>query len=830
MTDADSQSTAWEDLLRRMLPSGAPLPDEDHLDYSISVEYHAPSDFCFKDVPTLKPPPSLQSAKPPKFRDILSRFPLRKKKCSSGSSSPASKIQFSFSSHSETQEAISVSDFETGSVNPVSFEAGTDDDRTDDDGDGSKGISPLPSEADDQGCRVEKIGGRKGDLWFRAKATICSRCGKKIREREVCIVCDAGYCKNCVLKAMGSMPEGRKCLGCIGLPINEANRERLGMVTRSLAKVCSPLEVKQIMIAERECSANQIRPEQVWVNGRQLRQEELAQLLGCVMPPEKLKAGKYWYDKDSGLWGKEGKKPDRFISSKLNVGGKLQLDASNGNTNVYMNGREITKVELKVLKVAKVDCPRDTHFWVYDDGSYEEEGQNNIKGNIWEKALTRFVCSLWSIPIPLSNTRGPKEDTTTLSGRSVPVSMENIRCQKLLLFGLEGSGTSTLFKQMKFIYGNEPTEDEVQNIKLLIQSSMYRYLGILLEGRERFEEEALKEKRTSSLQILNHSRGEIRTDESKLCIFSLNPRLKQFSDWLLHIIASGDLSTYFPAAAREYSPLVDEIWKDPAIQETYKRRSELHSLPDTAKYFLDQVIKISSNDYEPSEEDILYAEGVTPNNGLAFIEFSFDDHSAKSNVYDEDTECQLPLNRYQLIRVSSKGPHDSDKWMDMFEDVTAVVFSVALSDYDEIWSLGHGPPQNKMLVNRDLFESLVRHRCFKNVTFVLVLNKYDVFEDKIRKVPLVVCEWFKEFRPLKTRHYNQSLANYAYHYVAHKFKELYSSITGRKLFVWPSIARERSSVDEAFRYVGEVVKWEVEKDRICSMGDENSDNSFYSTE
>ncbi|KAJ7944373.1 Extra-large guanine nucleotide-binding protein like [Quillaja saponaria] len=596
----------------------------------------------------------------------------------------------------------------------------------------------------------------------KGKKGSCYRCfkGNRFTEKEVCIVCDSKYCSNCVLRAMGSMPE-----------------ENL-FVTRN------------------------------WLHCKT-----------ASNPPKKLKPENYWYDRVSGLWGKEGEKPSRIISPHLNVGGPIRVDASKGNTQVFINGREITKVELRMLQLAGVQCAGNPHFWVNEDGSYQEEGQKNTRGYIWGKAGTKLVCAFLSLPVPSKPSNLCGEQSSSLVSRTVPQYLEQRVPQKLLLVGYSGSGTSTIFKQTKILYRAIPfSEDERENIKLIIQSNVYGYLGILLEGRERFEDESLGDlQKKQSCGVLDPTANINNIDDKT--IYSIGPRLKVFSDWLLKNMVSGNLDAIFPAATREYAPLIEELWNDTAFQATYKRKSELEMLPSVASYFLERAVEILRTDYEPSDLDILYAEGVTSSNGLASVDFSFPQSSTDDTVDTGDQHDSL--TRYQLIRIHAKGIGENCKWLEMFEDVGIVIFSVALSDYDQFSPDGAGCTTNKMLLSRKFFESIVTHPTFDQMDFLLILNKFDLFEEKIEQVPLTQCDWFNDFHPIISRHRSirssnninnsPSLGQLAFHYVAVKFKRLYSSLTGKKLYVCPVKGLEPDSVDAALKYAREILNWDEER-------------------
>jgi len=110
----------------------------------------------------------------------------------------------------------------------------------------------------------------------------------------------------------------------------------------------------------------------VFINDRELTQRQVYEFAVTYhTPPVR---GRYWYDSRSGAWGYEGRETGGFLQPGHNYG-PLAANASNGNTGVFINGREITDIEVMRLQQIFGVVYRG-HFWL--DG---RTGYVGVEGN-----------------------------------------------------------------------------------------------------------------------------------------------------------------------------------------------------------------------------------------------------------------------------------------------------------------------------------------------------------------------------------------------------------------------------------------------------------------
>ena len=73
-------------------------------------------------------------------------------------------------------------------------------------------------------------------------------------------------------------------------------------------------------------------------------------------------------------------------------------------------------------------------------------------------------------------------------------------------------------------------------------------------------------------------------------------------------------------------------------------------------------------------------------------------------------------------------------WLPCFQNVTSVIFCVALSEYDQV--LEEDPKQNRLHESLLLFESLFTSPWFTESSVILFLNKLDIFRQKLVTSPM----------------------------------------------------------------------------------------------
>ena len=158
--------------------------------------------------------------------------------------------------------------------------------------------------------------------------------------------------------------------------------------------------------------------------------------------------------------------------------------------------------------------------------------------------------------------------------------------------------------------------------------------------------------------------------------------------------------------------LLQSFWNDRGIQLCYTRRNE-YGLIDNCFYYFKHLERIFSHSYIPSKTDILYSRQQTQ--GIITTEFN------------------INQTNYCIYDVGGQRG-ERKQWIHIFNDVTAIMFIGALSEYDLY--LNEDRSKNRMEESLDLFETIVNMIYFKEARIILFLNKNDLFEEKIENIPI----------------------------------------------------------------------------------------------
>eukprot|EP01083_Nonionella_stella_P077728 212371_1 len=285
--------------------------------------------------------------------------------------------------------------------------------------------------------------------------------------------------------------------------------------------------------------------------------------------------------------------------------------------------------------------------------------------------------------------QGSKGDSKTDIDYNMQLSKKNEkRTIRILLLGPGDSGKSTIVKQMKKIYSTL-TEEDIQMMAPYIQSAVVGYIKLLC-----FQCEELFEKDDEKTKI------EAQNEELRQQILNLNPPYE---------------------LNKGLADQIGTLWADPAIKETLRLRAK-YQIHDNVDYFLDKIAEIGSDAYEPNFED--YIRIRTRSTG-----FSMTTVCAKFDKFGE-----------YLFEFTDVGGQRSErkKWMQIVVDqIQAVLFVIALSEYD--LRCFEDNRTNRMQEALNLFTECARGNFLDGKTVLIFLNKYDLFRDKIQRIPITVA-------------------------------------------------------------------------------------------
>jgi guanine nucleotide-binding protein G(i) subunit alpha len=273
---------------------------------------------------------------------------------------------------------------------------------------------------------------------------------------------------------------------------------------------------------------------------------------------------------------------------------------------------------------------------------------------------------------------------------------------KILCLGAGESGKSTFRRQMRFLYNNsksKDSEDDKRRIKQQIHSDMITGMRALI----------MLAKNSSCCEKIGMQLEPGSLESAETLDVAL-PKKNGCYDLTI-----------------ELGNCIQQLWKDPAIRACWKDRVELwpflgvtnalsEEMYDSLEEYYDSTPRIQEDTYQPLHIDMIKCRVKTT--GV------------------EETLITVDGTSIRLLDVGGQ-KNERRKWINFFDNCKVLLFFAPLSDYE--LQLAEDPTVNRMHDSLALFDQMCNSHFFKDSIILLLLNKDDIFRERIRVKDLTCC-------------------------------------------------------------------------------------------